>query len=1068
MKQKRKITTLLFALCLSLAAGFAQEVRGVVTDSDGEPLIGVSVVEKGTSNGTITDLNGAFVLQLQSANAEKAKLHFSYVGYQSVELSADSKRLAKVEMMADNKLLDEVVVVGYGQKRKGGIASAVTTVQAEDIVRSTSTTTSGALVGKVAGITSRQSSGVPGAAASIQVRNLGTPLYVIDGVIKDESAFNNLDISDIENVSVLKDGAAAIYGVKAANGVVLVTTKKGKANQKMEVNLNAYMGWQQWTEYPELLSAYDWVYANYMRDVNSGTLAVTTEQARAELEKWKSGYYNPETGEDYRGYDWYHNYVRSAAPQYYANANLSGGSEKVTYYASLSHVGQEAVFQDYTFNRTNLQTNVDVNITDNLKFGTQISGKIDNTINPGLPGSDDYEARKLSVIGMLPIYRPYANDNEQYVNYIAGYDGAHNPASYTIDNAGEYHKRNTTFQTNFTLDWQTPLQGLSARALFSYFYNGQDINNLEKAWQEYTYDPINKTYNVAYAKTDTWMERTRATTNDLTGQALVSYDNTFSGHHVSATVGFEFYQRKYNSIYNSQNPVDNPYIDLITTSENNKVTEVLTTQTTASVIFRAGYDYKQRYIIDFAGRYDGSWKFAKGKRWGFFPSVSGAWRMSEEVWWQDGRINDYWSNFKIRVSYGQMGDDNVGALYPDFAYLDGYTYNSGKYFTTVDPLLGNTNSALIGAIYRGTPNTQISWMTTSLTDVGIDLGFFNNRLTAEFDFFLRHRSGIAAQPDDLVFPLESGLSPLAQNLNSDKHIGGDGFIKWQDKVGNFRYSIGGNITIARQRNGVRAGEKFYNAWDKYRNSKSDRWSNVENNQVWQWETIGVFQTQEEIDNYPVIIDGANNTTLQPGDLIFKDVNGDGVIDEYDKRPLGYSSIMYAWNDASGIKQPILSFGLNFGLEWRGIDFAMDFAGASMNTYVPDWYMKWACSREMAGYASTALNSWHHEDILDPTSPWVAGKFPAVSAKHPSARGENDFYTRNVNYIRLRNLVLGYTFPKRWTEKAKIRKARIYFEGTNLFCFDSLEDYGVDPEIAYANGIDYPQSRVFTIGFNLGF
>lgn len=193
------------------------------------------------------------------------------------------------------------------------------------------------------------------------------------------------------------------------------------------------------------------VYANYMRDVNSGTPGGYHRAGTRRTEKWKSGYYNPETGEDYRGYDWYHNYVRSAAPQYYANANLSGGSEKVTYYASLSHVGQEAVFQDYTFNRTNLQTNVDVNITDNLKFGTQISGKIDNTINPGLPGSDDYEARKLSVIGMLPIYRPYANDNEQYVNYIAGYDGAHNPASYTIDNAGEYHKRNTTFQTNFTL-----------------------------------------------------------------------------------------------------------------------------------------------------------------------------------------------------------------------------------------------------------------------------------------------------------------------------------------------------------------------------------------------------------------------------------------------------------------------------------------------------------------------------------------------------------------------------------------------------------------------------------------
>lgn len=269
-------------------------------------------------------------------------------------------------------------------------------------------------------------------------------------------------------------------------------------------------------------------------------------------------------------------------------------------------------------------------------------------------------------------------------------------------------------------------------------------------------------------------------------------------------------------------------------------------------------------------------------------------------------------------------------------------------------------------------------------------------------------------------------------------------------------------------NGVRAGEKFYNSWDQYRNSKSNRWSNVENNQVWQWEVIGVFQTQEEIDNYPVIIDGANNTTLLPGDLIFKDVNGDGVIDNYDKRPLGYSSIMFAWSDKAGIKQPMLTFGLNFSIEWKGVDFAMDFAGAALNTFVPDWYMKWACSREFAGYEATTLNAWHHEDILDPTTPWVKGSFPAISSSHPSTRGENNFYTRNVSYLRLRNLVLGYTVPQKWTRRAHIEKARIYFEGTNLFCIDSLSDYNIDPEIAYCNGIDYPQSRVFSIGFNLNF
>lgn len=1064
MMKKLVFLNLMLLLPLFLMAQ-GSVVTGTIVDNDGEPLIGVSVVEKGTSNGTVTDLDGHFSLTLQADNVKKAKIVFSYVGFLTQELPANSDELVKVEMTADNQLLDEVVVVGYGSKRKGGIAAAVTTIKAEDIARSTSTTTAGALVGKVAGITYRQNDGTPGAAASLQVRNLGTPLYVIDGIIKDEAAFNNLASTDIDNISVLKDGAAAIYGVKAANGVILVTTKKGRENSRMEVSLNAYMGWQQWTRYPKLLSAADWVEANYARDVNSGTLSITPEQAQEQINKWREGYYNPETGEDYRGYDWFNNFVRNNAPQYHVNANISGGTEKVCYYTSLSYVSQDAVFQDYTFNRANLQSNIDINICKGLKFSTQISGKIDNKINPGLPGEDDYSARKMSVIGMPPIYRPYANDNEQYVNYISGYDASHNPASYTIDNAGKYHQRNTTFQSNFILDWQTPLKGLSAKATFSYFYNNEETNNLEKEWSEYTYDRLTKQYQVAYTKSDTWMERIRCKTQDLNGQALVAYDNTFGDHHVTATAGFEFYQRKYNRIYNAQNPVDNPFIDLMVTSENNTVSERDVTYTTASGIFRAGYDYKQRYIIDFAGRYDGSWKFAKKNRWGFFPSVSAAWRMSGEDWWENGKINNWWSNFKIRFSYGQMGDDNVGALYPDFAYLDGYNYQMGSYYMSSDPMqTGDKN--IIGIEYKGTPNTQISWMKTELMDLGLDLGFFQNRLTAEVDLFRRTRSGIAAIPDELVFPQESGLTPLAENMNSDKHLGVDGFIKWQDKVGEFKYYIGGNITLSRQKNGIRSGEKFFNSWDKYRNTQSERWSNVQNNQVWQWNVIGRFESQEQIDNYPVNVDGKNNTTLLPGDLIFEDVNNDGVIDEYDKRPLGYSSILFAWTDKTEIKQPLLTYGINFGFEIKGVDFAVDFAGASMNSYVPDWYMKWACSREFAGYEATTLNAWHHENALDPTSPWVPGTFPAVSSSHPSTRGENNFYTRNVNYFRLRNLVVGYTVPQKYTRKAHFEKVRIYFDGSNLFCLDNLKDYGVDPEIAYCNGVDYPQTRVFTIGLNI--
>jgi len=415
-----------------------------------------------------------------------------------------------------------------------------------------------------------------------------------------------------------------------------------------------------------------------------------------------------------------------------------------------------------------------------------------------------------------------------------------------------------------------------------------------------------------------------------------------------------------------------------------------------------------------------------------------------------------------------MGDDNVGTA--DFDFLPGYTYGEGTSLIPSDPINSGVGEMLYGTNIRPVPNDQISWMTASLLNIGVDLGFFNNKLTAEFDLFKRKIDGIAAIPDNLIFPLESGMTAMAQNLNSNENVGVDGFIKWSDKIRDFNYFVGVNFTLARQKNGKRNSVLFLNAIDKYRWSQSNRWANVTQGRVWMWETIGVFQTQDEIDNYPVNIDGNNNTSLVPGDLIFKDVNGDGIIDDLDKRPLGYASVDWPWATGSegGNKNPLMSLGINFGFEWRGIDFAADFAGGFMNTFVPDWGLKWGASRAVNGYVYNNLNVWHHEDIFDPTSPWVPGDFPALRTYNPSSRSDDDFYTKEINYLRLRNLVVGYSLPQRWTQRAYIQKLRLYFEGSNLFCWDSMKKFGFDPEISTTNGRDYPQHRTFTIGVNLTF
>lgn len=1053
-------------------------VTKVVVDEQGEPLIGVSVKEKNTTQRTITGIDGRFTLNVSSA---KAVLVLSYIGYVEKEIVANTTD-EKIVMKEDVSVLDEIVVVGYGTKRKGGVTAAVTTISSDDIKRSTSTTTSGALVGKMAGLTARQSTGVPGSVTNIQIRNMGEPLYVIDGIMSDAGSFNNLDINDIENISVLKDGSAAIYGVKAANGVILITTKTGKANSKTQVNVNSYIGWQQWTTYPRLMNAAEYSYAQIMQKVNRGLLSDPTAiaAAKSDLEKWRAGGIDPVTGEDYRGTNWKDEYVSNAAPQQYLNASVTGGTDKAQYYFSLGHINQDAVFKDYNFNRTNMQGNLNVNVSKNLKIGYQISGKIENSTGPALPRIDgpagDYQLIRTSLFGLLPTYRPYANNNPNYLSYLEAHD-SRNVAAFNKKDAGEYENTWRTIRNSINMEYKTPIEGLSLRGNFSYNYANYNANRNETGWKEYTYDRENEIYTLRYDKVglskDTKRERDRRISEDITGQILGNYKKIlFKDHTIDVTGGFEFFKNKYNNFFVQQKPTDNIFVDLLGTSENNTASEAKNVLTTASFLYRASYDYKQKYILDFSGRYDGSWKFPAGKRWGFFPSVSAGWRISEESFFKDGAIGNIVSNLKLRASYGEVGDDRL-AGYGDYAYLEGYNYNQGTANIPLDVLSGGENVYVVGTRNKGVPQTKLSWMTSSFLDFGIDLGFINNKLSVEVDVFRRKRSGIPSDPSGLIFPLESGLSPLKQNLNSDQNVGIDGFVKWIDKIGDFKYTVGANATLARRKNGTVQGEEFFNAMDKYQWTKNGRWGSVENGDVWMMEVIGVFKTQEEIDNYPVNIDGQNNATLLPGDLIFKDVNGDGVINHDDRRPLGYGAGDWPWESSSaqGNKNPLLSFGFNLGFEWKGIDLAADFAGGLMNTYVPAWFTIWGTGTHHIanGFAYNSLNVWRHEDVFDPQSRWIKGDFPALRGMdNPSTFWTNNFYAKNVKYVRLRNLVIGYSLPKSILTKTSLERVRFYVEGTNLFSFDNLKTYGMDPEISGVQGADYPQHRVFTIGVNLTF
>ena len=515
----------------------------------------------------------------------------------------------------------------------------------------------------------------------------------------------------------------------------------------------------------------------------------------------------------------------------------------------------------------------------------------------------------------------------------------------------------------------------------------------------------------------------------------------------------------------AQNPVENNFIPILT--DNRDLIAYLTDGfyewATAGFMVRGSYAYKDRYLVEFAGRYDGSWRFPKENRWSFFPSVSAGWRISEEPFFKESSVSNWFSNLKIRFSYGEMGDDNVPG-YGDFDYLGGYTFNNGSAIISKDPAGALEGSFIKGSAARQTPVTTVSWITAKMINLGIDAGFFNNKLTVEFDMFQRRRSGLLAD-SELILPAEVSVRIPKKNLNTDMTTGLDAAVRWNDETrGGFRYYAGFNMSLARLKNVFVANERTNNSWDRYLWSSNNRWANASGRgSAWLYQVVGQFKTQEQIDNHPVDIDGQGNRTLLPGDYYYKDWNNDGKINDYDLRPLGYGSDL-----------PYLNFGINIGFEWRGIDFAADFAGASMQTYVfttDARYPFWDQNRNAPKYM---LNDrWHHEDIFDPTSPWVPGTYPAIRSNKKdyetgSFKDQSSFLLNNTNYLRLKNLEIGYSLPGRWLSKVKIEKLRIYVNGSNLFSIDNLHDKGLDPEQGVSSGLNYPIHRVYTIGANLVF
>jgi TonB-linked SusC/RagA family outer membrane protein len=1035
--------SLLLLFSTTAASAFADpivfQVKGTVTSDKGEPLPGVTVVVQGTSIGTFTDSQGTYSLEVPDENAN-GTLVFSFVGFLTQEVPIENRTTIDATLVEDSKMLEEVVVVGYGTRSKEAITSAVSTVQSDDIERVAAVTVSAALAGKLPGVSFRQAEGRPGSSANIQIRNMGNPLYVIDGIQKDAGQFNNISPQDIESITVLKDAAASIYGSRAANGVVIVTTKRGKRGEKPTVNINAYYGMQNWTRFPETVNAYEWMTGKAdaeMNAINPGT-AITPE----ELEKWRQG---TETG--YKSFDWYPFIIKKNAPLTQISVNTQGGSDKINYYLSATRLDQSSVLgREFTFDRTNIQSNVDANITDKLKVGVQINGRIEARENPGVPGGDDYWLPRFALFRNRPTERPYANDNPNYIAQISEIPA--NWAYLNKETSGYLRDTWRVLQTNFSADYELPIKGLSARGMYSFYYADNVLDVHEYTYDVYTYFPATAESPEEYRRTagsdNPWRERRQQKIFEEVVQGQLNYSNKFDKHTVGGSLVYERISRRHLNNWMTSIPTNN-VLPLIQFADINRFTDADDLSARIGYVGQFNYNYDDKYYLDVSGRQDASWKFAPGKRWGFFPSVSLGWRITSEEFFKSFVGNNVLSDLKLRASYGKLGDDDIGI--GPFDYLSGYRYGSSNMI--ID---GNL---VVGTRDRGVPITNISWFTSTILDVGLDYSFLNGKFSGSLDYFNRKRTGLRGRRWDILTPVEIGYNLPDENVNSDAVIGGEGSINYAHAINNLQFTIGANLSYARKRNLETYKPRWGNSWEHYRTSVEDRWSSI----FWGYVVDGQFQSQEQINSHPVNLDGQGNRTLLPGDFIYRDVNQDGLINGMDERPIGYPVS----------QNPIINGGLNITMAWKGFDLAADFSYGSMYAYNKNWEMRWPFQNTGNLLRDMYDDRWHRADLFDLDSEWIAGKNPPLrwnQGGHSNYNKHSSWWLTNMYYFRVRTLELGYSLPQDWLTRVKMQKLRLYVNTYNMFSIDPLRSIGLEPEVQDDNGLQYPQHFIVNFGINI--
>ena len=1014
------------------------QVSGTVTDTTGEPILGVSISIKGTGIGTVTDVDGNYSITSPDSDAV---LVFSYLGYITQERKIDNQRNINVTMTEDMLALDEVVVTGYTSQKKSTLTGSVSVVSNKELTVTKNENVVNMLAGKLPGLRIHQQTSQPGATNTvIDVRGFGEPLFVVDGVPRDKEFFGRMDPEEIESISLLKDGAAVVYGLRAANGVMLITTKSGASLQgKVDITYTGNYTLQQFLNIPKSTSAAEWMTLSNEKSWLNFTSPNYLQRLPAS--------YSEEEIRNAKDYNWINEVFRKTTPQTQHNLSINGGNDRLRYFMSMGFIRQDGSYRSGSIwsERWNLRSNIDAQITQGLKIRVQL-GAILNTNHE--PHADLWTVYRQTW-RVRPHAAFYANDNPEYLNGDPTYimDGQNPLALTNSDFVGYNLSKSRRLNGTFTLTYDIPgIKGLTARALFDYGLQLPERTSYDKTYYDYTYDPNTDTYARSRKNSPTSVSRRSDSNSDTDMQLGLVYDNRFGNHSVSGIVLFE-------EIYNAWDWFQ-AYRELVFNTEYLVFGETLNQTATGgtpgdrlnqAVIGEFRYDYASKYLLDFRFRADGSSRYPKGSRWGFFPGISLGWRISEESFIKNN--TDFLSNLKIRASYAETGDDADANNYPP-AYV-GYSLDSNNRGWV---FLDGANTKLVNGYGPTTiPNPNLTWYTVEFLNIALDFAMFQQKFSGTFELFRRNRSGLLAT-SNAVIPGTVGANLPQENLNATRDFGWEIELVHRNRIADVNYFVTGQFSATRSMRTKWLETPASNSYDFWKNRDNGRYTNI----MWGQKSGGMFSNMADVRNY-------NQTPMSqsavPGDWWLVDWNGDGIIDGKDDYPVATSGL------------PLFNFGLSMGANYKNFDLTMNFQGV---------YKMYTEYTEIFATPLTLNNSntlywfmdrWHpkdpYADYWHPDTEWIPGYYP-ITSHDGRNQGTNDVH--DATYIRLKTMEIGYSLPTKLLANAKIKNLRMYISGYNLLTICGLRD--IDPERPSGSSTSamymYPNNKTYTIGASIKF